>query len=276
MSSPPESLTFSAAQATGAVEPSRVEMCRIASLAALQNAGQVRECLARRGFDRFVWFQQQSTRGFAAGNRSLILVAMHGDLSEHELRTLAREPPRLVETSLGRVGEEFWRRLALVRENLQETVAALADAGQSVVLTGHGVGGALAVLAGAVLASDGQQRVNRIATFGAPRPGSREFAARCQQDLAGVIVRAASAGDLLTLVPGREFDFAHVGEVEYFDGLGRLRTDAAWLSIDEERATRARILGAHPAWDADAAELEYLRLSAASESEPRSAAGAHV
>lgn len=131
-------------------------------------------------------------------------------------------------------------------------VALLADPRTSVrrlYLTGHGVAGALAVLAGARLVSQGRlapasptlPRLQGIHTFGQPMVGNPAFAAWVEELAGDVYYRYVYKSDEVTKLPRAFADFQHAGrECCEQDGQWQLRARggkeplAALLTIGRE------------------------------------------
>jgi hypothetical protein len=78
--------------------------------------------------------------------------------------------------------------------------------GKEIYVTGHSLGGALAVLIGAILKLDGAN-VTQIVTFGAPRVGFRTL----RQVLEGVMIRQYHDGD--DPVPAVAWPYQHVTDL---------------------------------------------------------------
>jgi triacylglycerol lipase len=93
-------------------------------------------------------------------------------------------------------------------------------------ITGHSLGGALAVLCANVLAG----RVHSVYTFGQPRVGNADFANRSRALLSGRHFRIVNANDIVPRLPGALIGYRHSGEQIFLDALGRLEQNAAlWL-----------------------------------------------
>ena len=90
-------------------------------------------------------------------------------------------------------------------------------------LTGHSLGGALAVLAGATFSMwrDAKIRsVNGIYTFGQPRIGLYQFCANYDHQLKSRTFRFVNKEDLVPRVPFRSWDYADVGQMIHFTSNG--------------------------------------------------------
>jgi hypothetical protein len=82
---------------------------------------------------------------------------------------------------------------------------------ETLLIVGHSLGGALAVLAGQRLLSELSLKVDAIYTFGMPRAGDREFAAEFDGALGERTYRLVHGDDIVPTVPPSELGFLHVG-----------------------------------------------------------------
>ncbi len=97
---------------------------------------------------------------------------------------------------------------------------------RALYITGHSLGGALATLFAARLATDARTRDWRfqVYTFGSPLVGNRAFAEAFDRLTLGRVFRCVHGADAVTQVPPRALGFSHVGEMLHFvkpDGLLR-------------------------------------------------------
>lgn len=119
-----------------------------------------------------------------------------------------------------------------------ELIARL-DPAQPVTISGHSLGGALAMLAAYALhqhrAPGSANPVFRIAavyTYGQPRVGNRAFAEAYDLALLGKTWRLVNNRDMVTRVPPQIMAFQHAGQCLYLDGEGRLHRDpSAWFQF---------------------------------------------
>ena len=102
-------------------------------------------------------------------------------------------------------------------QRLSPQVAALVTASQvrSVWITGHSLGGALAVLCAHDLASNGTLELAGIMTFGQPMVAQSPLTTRIDQLLPAKYVHFANNRDI---VPRVEPSFSHCGSLVYYDG----------------------------------------------------------
>jgi hypothetical protein len=89
---------------------------------------------------------------------------------------------------------------------------------KKVFVTGHSLGGALAVLCAARLQRDGRGTAV-VHTFGAPRPGNQEF----QRAFRLTCQRWVNSDDVVPMLPGEEFGYRHPGTTNNIQADGKVR-----------------------------------------------------
>ena len=100
---------------------------------------------------------------------------------------------------------------------------------QSIWLTGHSLGGALASVAAA-------HRVERclpvdgVYTFGSPRVFEWDTAIKYDQSAGDRTFRFVNNVDIVTRLPKRLMNYRHIGSLKYFDENGVLKEDPSWWS----------------------------------------------
>lgn len=97
--------------------------------------------------------------------------------------------------------------LGAIRDRLAETPPGLP-----LFVTGHSLGGALAVITALALAESGVA-VEAVLTFGMPRPGNAAFAARYETALGARTYRLVYGDDLVPTVAPSALGFRHVGRL---------------------------------------------------------------
>ena len=109
------------------------------------------------------------------------------------------------------------------RERILEYVGQHPD--KNIYVTGHSLGGALAVLSGFDIAAHTQRPVT-VFTFGQPRVGGEKFR-EAYEELVPDSYRVVVDGDPIPRTPGTLIDYEHVGKLLQLDG------DGAQLPPDE-------------------------------------------
>lgn len=137
--------------------------------------------------------------------------------------------------NIGNVHDGFAHLLARNWKTLTDAVVNLQDDSQSLWVTGHSLGGALALMAATAFVFAERLPVNGLYTFGQPRVGDLQFCTQCESQLGDIMFRFVNDEDIVTRVPPRvvpriplpEF-YGHCGELRFFDDKATLRTDEHW------------------------------------------------
>ena len=130
-----------------------------------------------------------------------------------------------IHAGFGHALVDAWNQIKQAVGNLIPTPDVAPDMPQqpTLWLTGHSLGGALAVLAGTAFSmwSGAPIRsVSGIYTFGQPRVGLFRFCGNYDHLLGGKTFRFVNDQDLVPRVPFRGFDYADVGQMIHFDSSG--------------------------------------------------------
>jgi triacylglycerol lipase len=142
-----------------------------------------------------------------------------------------------IHAGFGHALVDAWGQIKTAISDLVPTPDIAPDMPQqpSLWLTGHSLGGALAVLAGAAFSmwADAPIRsVNGIYTFGQPRVGLFRFCGNYDHLLSGKTFRFVNNEDLVPRVPFRGFDYADVGQMIHFDSDGTPQLQSSqWASF---------------------------------------------
>jgi hypothetical protein len=155
------------------------------------------------------------TEALVADTEKFVVVAFRGTTSKVDLRTdlQARFNVKQVEVETRKVRipvhsgfhGAYMKIDALLAEHLEKT-----DPAKPIYLTGHSLGGALALVGSAVLGGSAKlgDRLAAVYTFGAPRVGPREFA----RIVKAPHYRVVNKGDVVPLVPPTWLrGYAHTG-----------------------------------------------------------------
>jgi triacylglycerol lipase len=135
---------------------------------------------------------------------------------------------------IGAIHEGFAEALTGIWTNVLAEISQARTNGQSLWMTGHSLGGALAYLATTVLYFTEREPVNGLYTFGQPRLGDPGFCSQCESAFGDTHYRFVNNQDIVTRVPPRimphipiEF-YGHSGQLVYFDGGGTPHSDEAY------------------------------------------------
>jgi triacylglycerol lipase len=99
------------------------------------------------------------------------------------------------------------------------------------ILTGHSLGGALAVLCGYFLAEENYP-IHSVYTFGQPRVGNAAFARHYSELLGNRTCRVINQNDLVPRLPGWLLGYRHAGQAQFLTTFGQLISDPpAWIML---------------------------------------------
>lgn len=170
------------------------------------------------------------TQAFLAVGPRVAILAFRGTEPREwqDWLTDARFKPVQWDDGMGRVHGGFAGALAGCAPAIVEAVNRLKGSGRLLYLTGHSLGGSLATLMAARLATQRIYPVQGVFTFGSPRVGDPAFAEAYGRLLGDRTFRFVNHEDLVTRLPTRSLGFKHVGEIAYFDVDGRLQRDVGY------------------------------------------------
>ncbi len=156
------------------------------------------------------------TAGFVVEGSDLIIVVFRG--TEDDLDWMTNVNLSFVTLQGGtRVHTGFFQAYWPIREIMFEFITtAIGKKPRPVYLTGHSLGGALALMATAELANHDEATVrDSIAacyTFGCPRAGDGTF----DQYVKAPLYRITNGVDLVPAIPPALLGYRHVGDTRYF------------------------------------------------------------
>jgi pimeloyl-ACP methyl ester carboxylesterase len=146
--------------------------------------------------------------------------------------------------------ERFW-------PDVQRHVREARSDGRRVWVTGHSLGGAIAVLAAGKLLADEADAVEGLCTFGQPPVGGRTFRVNCNRVLGERYLRIVNHTD--SIVEQGLF-CEHAGRLWYFDADGRLHHDMSFRRSLRDMWAANRRLGGLYMFGAHNMKKEYLPL----------------
>jgi len=193
--------------------------CARASLLAYEkNVDLLKETARGWGFANCEPLTRKNHFGFVAGNADVVLVVFRGTDEGADwwtnLNVLFKQSP------LGLVHRGFMTAAELFWPDLPQWISKFRDRDQPVWISGHSLGGALAVLAAAKLVGGDELEVAGLYTFGQPPVGTLGFCRKFKERFANRFFRFVNHTDAVADLP--ILFRAHVGEVRYFDTSGAL------------------------------------------------------
>ncbi|MFI1256568.1 lipase family protein [Streptomyces netropsis] len=231
--------------ATGYSLPHAYAMARAAELA-YHGREDIERQAAEWGFDRVRhhWtrftppFPLEDTQAYTMASDHMIVTAFRGT----ELKQLrdwlsdATTPPWPGPGGKGFVHYGFGEALQSVYPDVAGTLAELRDNGQTLWLTGHSLGGALAMLAGSRLHfEDPHLTADGIYTFGQPRTCDRLLAGAHDKAFTKRMFRFVNNNDVVAQLPP-EPAYHHVQALRYIDTAGKVRDTMPVLAGLGDRA----------------------------------------
>lgn len=199
-----------------------------------KNKSTIHSELSNLGFDLTrdnYYFSDPNThaQAFVVGDNRKIIVSFRG--SEKEIADWVTNVQVFKETwtdanPLGEVHNGFYSALSSIWDKVSDEINTLRTGNQTIWITGHSLGGALATLAAATLELQNPHlRVGGVYTFGQPRIANQEFSKNYNKQLKNITFRCVNNNDVVTRVPPQIFGYSHVGKLMYFDVDGKLRSD---------------------------------------------------
>ncbi len=204
----------------------------------------VQEQAAAWELDQFRFFSRRETQAFVAGNDELIIIAFRGT-EPSELQDWMTDADIILKSGpTGKVHDGFQRALGYVYSEIRQTIGEFQTNAQSLWVTGHSLGAALAALTVARLRFEEDKPVYGLYTYGQPRTGDRDFERNFNLDFKSKAFRFVNNNDIVPRVPPREFSYSHVGSFIYIDGKGKLHTDSSfWYKLLDRIQGRIEDLG---------------------------------
>ena len=190
------------------------------------------------GFDesKIKFFDSHETQAFLAADNDKIIIAFRGTEPKRLKDWVTDAKVRKTAGPYGDVHRGFSKALSYVWSDIEDAIDELRDNKQSIWLTGHSLGAALATLAtGLIETNERALTVSGLYTFGSPRVGSHRFAKQFNLDNNSVF-RFVNNNDVVTRVP-LSLTYSHVGSLMYFDSDGDFYKDneLKWWNIFWDR-----------------------------------------
>lgn len=189
-------------------------------------------------FPRAVNLSHPTTEGFICANEEHLVIVFRGtDEPDDWLANLEFSQMSLYD---GAIHRGFWLALNQIWSEIIELLEILDNGRQHIWVTGHSLGGALAVLTAKRLEQE-YRRPLAVFTFGAPRVANHAATAAFRQLR---FFRFVNYDDLIPYLPFRFLGpmFVHIGDVYYFTREGRLVAGTRPLLALLSHAVRAVVL----------------------------------
>ncbi|MCK5633258.1 lipase family protein [bacterium] len=155
---------------------------------------------------------------FVAVHKKYIVISFTGTESINDWRTNLN--CKKIKSVVGNVHFGFNQALTHVINNILSLLSQNAN-GRKIYITGHSLGGALAVLCAAYLKFYGHA-VDGVYTYGQPRVGGKDFAKVYNKNLSNKTFRHVNNNDIVPHLPLRGMKFRHTWQLKYFNEDGKL------------------------------------------------------
>jgi predicted lipase len=183
-------------------------------------------------------FPLEDTQAYTMASDRMIVTAFRGTEPDRIKDWLSdtTTPPRPGPGGNGYVHHGFAQALDSIHPAVHDALTELRTDGRAVYFTGHSLGGALAMLAGARLyLEEPHLAADGVYTFGQPRTCDRLLAEAFHQGFGGRMYRFVNNNDVVPQLPP-EPAFTHVRALRYVDSRGRLHESMPTLSALGDRA----------------------------------------
>ncbi|TLD71709.1 alpha/beta fold hydrolase [Phragmitibacter flavus] len=181
--------------------------------------------LGRWGFKGYQHFEKAGTQGFVAWDDHAVLLSFRGSEKKVAdwLRNLTITSHDTGAGQYGKVHKGFYEAYKVVEDQILAHLKSAAAASKVIHVTGHSLGGALAIIAGAELVAKFPGAKFCFYTYGQPKLGRSAIEDFYQQKHGGRYFRFRNNDDIVTRVPP---NFSHFGELYWFDRKGELKNPA--------------------------------------------------
>ena len=169
----------------------------------------------------------KDTQAFVAANAKALLIIFRGTESIKDWMTNVRIKP--IEGPAGEVHGGFYEAAMRVwHSQIKGIVTEMRTTGQPIWIAGHSLGGALAVLTGAIMQLDAENLipVQGVCTFGQPRVGNWSFASAFDKSFKNRAYRLVNNNDIVPHVPpvGLILRYWHTKRMLYINKEGELKS----------------------------------------------------
>ncbi len=204
---------------------------------AYKQKDDIGKALQKLGFDpvngwSFIESKKTHTQGFIAGDKKKIIIAFRGTeggkIKDWGTDVKVRRIDWPGAKQKGQVHRGFHGALDSVWKDVTARLKALKTGNQTIWITGHSLGAALATLAAASFAlKQPKHEITGVYTFGQPRVMDFKLAGNFNQAMKKRFFRVVNNNDVVTRVPPQVSGYSHVGLLYYFDSNGKLHTDGS-------------------------------------------------
>lgn len=213
---------------------------------AYSEEAEIRATTASWGFDRFrhycsthrMPFPIEDTQAYTVASDQMIITAFRGTqpLQICDWLSDVTTPPVPGPGGKGLVHVGFNQALRCVYPEIRDTIEEFRDNNQTIWFTGHSLGGALAMLAGATLYFEEPNLLpDGVYTFGQPRTCDRTLAKAHDSAFTSRLYRFVNNNDIVAHAPPEPV-FHHVEALKYFDADGELHDRLPLFGVLRDKA----------------------------------------
>lgn len=187
--------------------------------------------LKKRGFTDVSTLNFGSSLGYVAMIGDTAVVMFRGTNPPEIQDWFANLNNRAFKSEHGQVHAGFWASYETLHDQLIEVLRQKQP--KRIWITGHSLGGALAVICSYRLMTDESKEIAGVMTFGQPRVGSPEFCKYMESTLSGRMVHFVNENDLVPRIPP---SFEHFGSLVWYTGgvIRRSRPPNLMMSSGED------------------------------------------
>jgi triacylglycerol lipase len=189
---------------------------------------------------KFFTVPATDTQAFLAGFEGAMVLCFRGSGSRQDWLQNSQILPVPFHQG-GTIHIGFRNAIDSITPFINDTLTEWAGQGRTFWITGHSLGGALAMLSAAYLRfpADPTRMVPRpfagLYTFGQPRVGNKLFCDACSTDFGARYFRYINNSDIVTRIPPREVGYWHTGFDQYIDPYDKIHQDPVWWQMFIDR-----------------------------------------
>jgi len=183
------------------------------------------------GFQDYKTFDNDETQGFVCWDDEVVLLSFRGSEKKVAdwLRDLTLVSYDTGNSRYGEVHKGFFEGFQVVAPQVVAHLHAAGASGKKVYVTGHSLGAAIGIIAGAELRAMFPNATFSFYTYGQPKIGKDALAAFYDRHYSGRYFRFRNNDDIVTRIPP---NYSHFGDLLWFDRIGELKGTSSGALMD--------------------------------------------